>query len=223
MARSHFDEQLRTLNQDMIGMGMLCERAIRESTQSMLTHNLALAGTLPDIQEQMNQMDREIESICLRLLLQQQPVASDLRYISSAMKIVTDMKRIVVQSADIGDIVKLDTIRSIPDGLPVTSMSESVITMVSNCIDAFVRRDVDLARRVIQSDDEVDDYFDRTKNRLIAELQKPDKTPGSSYGAMILDILMIAKYLERIGDHAVNIAGWVCYSVTGVREGPHIS
>lgn len=207
----------------MISMGMLCERAIRESTQSMLTHNLALADSLPDIQEQMNQMDKEIESICLRLLLQQQPVASDLRYISSAMKIVTDMKRIVVQSADIGDIVKLDTIGKIPDGLPITSMSESVITMVSNCIDAFVRRDADLARRVIQSDDEVDDYFDRTKNRLIIELQKPDKAPGNSYGAMILDILMIAKYLERIGDHAVNIAGWVCYAVTGVREGPHIS
>lgn len=199
-------------------MGMICETAIRESTQSMLTHNLELARSLPDIQEQMNQMDKEIESICLRLLLQQQPVASDLRYISSAMKIVTDMKRIVVQSADIADIVKLDTIEFIPDGLPIPSMSESVISMVSNCIDAFVRRDADLARKVIRSDDEVDRLFDRTKNLLIVELQKPEKESRGSYGAMILDILMIAKYLERIGDHAVNIAGWVCYSVTGVRE-----
>lgn len=207
-------------------MGMLCETAIRESTQSMLTHNLKLADSLPEIQEQMNQMDKEIESICLRLLLQQQPVASDLRYISSAMKIVTDMKRIVVQSADIGDIVKLDTIVSIPDGLPITDMSDSVISMVSNCIDAFVRRDVELARKVIDSDDEVDQYFDRIKNLLIDELQKPEGETNSSeesYGAMILDILMIAKYLERIGDHAVNIAGWVCYAVTGVREGPHIN
>lgn len=216
MPRKRFDEQLKELNQEMIKMGTLCEDAIKKSSDAALNGNMDLACELPDLADQMNIKDREIESICMKLLLQQQPVAGDLRYVSSALKIVTDMKRIVIQSADIADIVKAGTIDSIPPEVPLSQMASSVIHMVSSVVDAFVRRDAITAREVIRYDDEVDTLFDDIKNKLIEVFRTRDDNKAD--GAKILDILMISKYMERIGDHAVNIAGWVCYSVTGTRE-----
>lgn len=216
MPRKRFDEQLKELNQEMIKMGTLCEESIKKSSDAALNGDMDLADELPELADHMNMKDKEIESICMKLLLQQQPVAGDLRYVSSALKIVTDMKRIVIQSADIADIVKAGTIDSIPGEVPLAEMASSVIHMVSSVLDAFVRRDAITARDVIHSDDEVDRLFDDVKSRLIEGIKTIEDS--GSQGAKILDILMISKYMERIGDHAVNIAGWVCYSVTGTRE-----
>lgn len=216
MPRKRFDEQLKELNQEMIKMGTLCEESIKKSSDAALNGDMDLADELPELADHMNMKDKEIESICMKLLLQQQPVAGDLRYVSSALKIVTDMKRIVIQSADIADIAKAGTIDSIPEEVPLAEMASSVIHMVSSVLDAFVRRDAITARDVIHSDDEVDRLFDDVKSRLIEGIKTIEDS--GSQGAKILDILMISKYMERIGDHAVNIAGWVCYSVTGTRE-----
>ncbi len=146
--------------------------------------------------------------------MQQQPVARDLRTISSALKMVTDMGRIGVQSGEIAEIVTMDAIRSVDPELPIRDMAQSTIRMVTRSLDAFVRKDVDMARKVINDDDEVDSYFNQVKKKLIEEIRTTEED-----GAMVLDLLMIAKYLERIGDHAVNIAEWVAYSVTGEMEG----
>lgn len=159
-------------------------------------------------------MHRDIENRCFRLLMQQQPVARDLRTISSALKMVTDMGRIGVQSGEIAEIVTMDAIRSVDPELPIRDMAQSTIRMVTRSLDAFVRKDVDMARKVINDDDEVDSYFNQVKKKLIEEIRTTEED-----GAMVLDLLMIAKYLERIGDHAVNIAEWVAYSVTGEMEG----
>jgi len=214
MMRSKFDEQLEVLNQELIRMGMMCENAIRKSACSLLEHDLLTAATLPDLVEQINQKDREIENFCLRLLLQQQPVARDLRAVSSALKMVTDMDRIGVQSADIAEIVTMDSVKEVDESLPVREMATSVIRMVSESIDAFVKKDVEAARAVIEFDNVVDGYFDSVKKQLIISLKQPGEN-----GEMILDLLMISKYLERIGDQAVNIASWVIFSITGQREG----
>lgn len=211
--RLKFDEQLETLNQQMIRMGMLCETAIRTAAESLTAHDMKKAADLPDLEAQINQMRSSIENICLRLLLQQQPVAKDLRTVSSALKMVTDMDRIGVQSADIAEIVTMDTIHDIDERLPIKTMSENVIRMVTESIDAFIKKDEELARSVVYYDDIVDDEFDQMRSLLIEAL----KTPGAD-GGSVLDLLMIAKYLERIGDHAVNIAEWVLFSITGKHE-----
>lgn len=212
--RQRFDEQLEILNENMIRMGMLCETAIRTASEALLEHDLKKTQTLPDLEMQAGEMRSDIENICLRLLLQQQPVARDLRRISSALKMVTDMDRITVQSADIADIITLDTIHEIPAALPIQSMAENVIRMVTKSIDAFVKNDAALARYVIDYDDVVDNEFDEVRNLLTEMLRNPEKD-----GSSVPDLLLIAKYLERIGDHAVNIAKWVLFSITGKHEG----
>ena len=221
MTRLAFDAQLEELNQKMIHMGMLCENAIRHSSESLLAHDMAQADMLSDLVDQIQQEDKEIENLCLRLLLRQQPVAKDLRYISSALKMVTDMNRIGVQSADIAEIVRMDRVESVPQNLPIGEMAGHVIHMVTISIDAFVKRSADLAHDVIQYDDKVDVCFDRVKKQLLELLRQPSGDPDlvEKNAAMMLDLLMIAKYLERIGDHAANIAQWVEYAVTGHREG----
>lgn len=208
--RSQFDRQLECLNQELITMGMLCESAIAKASQALLTGNLPLARELPDLLTQVNQKEREIEAICLRLLLQQQPVARDLRTVSAALKMVTDVERVGDQSADIGEIVALGHVKELPQGLPLREMAAAVIKMVSESIDAFVKQDRKIAWGVIEYDDVADGYFDEIKQALIQLLKGPD-----SSGEAAVDLLMIAKYLERIGDHAVNIAKWVLFSMTG--------
>lgn len=212
--RQRFDEQLEILNRDMIRMGTLCETAIRTSVESLFEHDLRKAETLPELESQAGQLRSGIENNCLMLLLQQQPVARDLRVVSAALKMVTDMDRISVQSADIAEIVTMDTLHGAPGELPIRSMAESVIRMVTESIDAFVKNDAVLAAEVVKYDDVVDDEFDQMR-RSLTDMLKKEETDGNA----VLDLLMIAKYLERIGDHAVNIAQWVLFSITGEHEG----
>lgn len=224
--RSKFDMQLEGLKQEMTTMGMLCENSIAKASHALLNADLALARELPEGLNQITQKERDIEAICLRLLLHQQPVARDLRTVSSALKMVTDAQRIGTQSADISEIVALGNIRSIPEGLPMRDMATAVVRMVTDSIDAFVRQDGKIARSVIEYDDVVDGYFNTVKADVIDLLKQPKES-----GEALVDLLMIAKYYERIGDHAVNIAKWVLFSLTGnleiheayYEEGGHVS
>lgn len=211
--RSRFDMQLEQLKLEMTSMGMLCENAIAKASHALLNCDVKAAGELPELLNQVTQKERDIEAICLRLLLQQQPVARDLRTVSAALKMVTDAQRIGTQSGDIAEIVAMGYIREIPEGLPIREMAAAVIHMVTDSIDSFVKQDGKLSRNVIEYDDVVDDYFNSIKHSLVQRL----KTQEGSSEAMV-DLLMIAKYFERIGDHAVNIAKWVLFSLTGSLE-----
>lgn len=211
--RSRFDMQLEQLKLEMTSMGMLCENAIAKASHALLNCDVKAAGELPELLNQVTQKERDIEAICLRLLLQQQPVARDLRTVSAALKMVTDAQRIGTQSGDIAEIVAMGYIREIPEGLPIREMATAVIHMVTDSIDSFVKQDGNLSRSVIEYDDVVDDYFNSIKHSLVQRL----KTQEGSSEAMV-DLLMIAKYFERIGDHAVNIAKWVLFSLTGSLE-----
>ena len=224
--RSKFDMQLEELKIQMTSMGMLCENAIAQASHALVNCAPKLTAQLPELLGQITQKERDIESICLRLLLQQQPVAKDLRTVSAALKMVTDAQRIGTQSGDIGEIVALGNIREIPEGLPIREMATAVIHMVTDSIDSFVKQDGKIARSVIEYDDVVDEFFNTSKASLVELLQA-----GSLNSEALVDLLMIAKYYERIGDHAVNIAKWVLFSLTGslefasayFEEGGHIS
>lgn len=219
--RKRLDEQLGELNQSMTKMGMLCETAIREATQALLEHQIERAAKVSDILEQINEIDREIENLCYLLLLQQQPVATDLRVISSALKMITDLHRVGEQAEDIADIVSLDSIPYVPSDIPLKEMSDATNRMVTMSIDAYVKRDLKKARKVIEYDDVVDAGFREVREALVKMIRTlpENEEETKEAGTMIIDLLMIAKYLERIGDHAVRIAGWVTFSITGVREG----
>lgn len=212
--RTRFDEQLDSLNRDIIEMGGLCEATIAAAAKSLVEGDIVLAKQVQEYSERIDEKEREIEATCIKLLLQQHPVASDLRIISSALKMVTDMERIGDQSADIAEIVTMANIKADDDTLGIDDMAKAVIKMVTDSIDAFVKRDVAIAESVIAYDDVVDGHFRRIKQILVERLKKPEY-----HGEFALDLLMISKYFERIGDHAVNVAGWVLYSVTGSREG----
>lgn len=211
--RLRFDQQLEELKKELILMGSLCENAIALCAKALMEGNLTLAGEVPALSERIESKERTIEELCVKLLLQQQPVARDLRSISAALKMVTDMERIGRQSADIADIVSAGAISGDEDLGAIHAMALSAANMVTDSIDAFVKSDEALARSVIAQDDIVDRAFDTIKKSLIRRLGE-NRTDGES----ALDLLMIAKYLERLGDHAVNIAHWVIYSITGTLE-----
>ena len=211
--RTRFDEQLETLHKEMITMGALCEEAIARSARALENQDLKLAATVPDLAGQIAHEERDIESLCLKLLLQQQPVASDLRTISSALKMVTDMERIGNCAHDIADILLAAHLTPDAEAQEVHDMALDTIRMVTDCIDAFVKKDAALARAVVDADDTVDAAFVHIKSLLLEHLRTPKVD-----GEYVLDLLMVVKYLERIGDHAVNIARWVLYSLTGRRE-----
>lgn len=212
--RSKFDDQLALLSRELITMGALCENAIASAAKALLDGNVTMAKSVPELSAQIDQKERDIEGLCLKLLLQQQPVARDLRVVSSALKMVTDMERIGDQSADIAEIVTMANISAAADTRDIHDMALAVIKMVTDSIDAFVKKDVGIARSVIASDDVVDGCFNKVKRALIDQLVLPETD-----GECALDLLMIAKYFERIGDHAVNIARWVLFSITGSRDG----
>lgn len=212
--RPEFDEQLDLLNKELITMGALCENAIAMSAKALTGGDSKLAGDVPGLSVRIDHKEREIETMCLKLLLQQQPVAKDLRVISSALKMVTDMARIGDQSADIAEIITLANIHSDSDTQVIHDMSVAVIKMVTDSLDAFVKKDRRLAKAVIDYDDVVDAFFDQVKKMLIELLGQPEAD-----GEYAIDLLMIAKYFERIGDHAVNIAKWVLFSITGRKDG----
>ena len=211
--RSRFDEQLALLNRELIEMGALCEEVIALASRALTEGDRELAAKVAPLDEEIDQKERAIESLCLKLLLQQQPVARDLRQISAALKMITDMERIGDQADDISEIIiYLDGRTAEHDDL-LRSMARATIKMVTESVDAYVKHDTILAEKVIADDDTVDDYFEQVKRALIGKIAaNPDD------GEYALDLLMIATYFERIGDHAVNIAEWVIFSITGVHN-----
>ena len=212
--RSRFDEQLALLNRELIEMGALCEEVIALSSQALTEGDTALASKVAPLDSEIDHKEREIENLCLKLLLRQQPVARDLRVISAALKMITDMERIGDQAADIADIVKVTSL-GVPDAsIRLKDMAKATASMVTKCIDAYVKQDLKLAREVIDSDDIVDDLFDEVKDEILQGMRK-----GITTDVQSLDYLMIAKYYERIGDHATNIAEWVVYSINGHHKG----
>ena len=212
--RSKFDEQLSLLNRELIEMGALCEEVIERSSTALLTGNTALAQTVAPLDGEIDRKERAVESLCLKLLLQQQPVARDLRQISAALKMITDMERIGDQAEDIAEIIGFLKGRTGADCAYIGEMAAATIKMVTESVDAFVKRDLALAQAVSAYDDVVDDLFSKVKGSLIEMIRA-----HPADGEYAVDLLMIAKYFERIGDHAVNIAEWVEFSVTGNHKG----
>ena len=197
--RSRFDEQLALLNRELIEMGALCEEVIALASRALTENDKSLAARVAPLDSEIDRKERDIENLCLKLLLQQQPVARDLRQISAALKMITDMERIGDQAED-NDLLR--------------EMAKAAIRMVTESVDAYVKCDTMLAEQVIAEDDTVDGYFTQVKERLIGKIAQ-----DPADGEYALDLLMIAKYFERIGDHATNIAEWVIFSVTGVHKG----
>jgi phosphate transport system protein len=213
--RNKFDVMLENLNNDLVAMGALCENAIGHAVNGLLNNDADYAREAVSIEKEIDRKEREIEALSLRLLLQQQPVARDLRLISAALKMITDMERIGDQAADIAELVAFTNITT-PGGINehIANMSAAVMKMVTESIDAFVKHDIGLAEYVIAYDDVVDNLFVQVKKDIVA-LIASDAVNGEA----AIDELMIAKYLERIGDHAVNIAEWVVFSITGLHKG----
>ena len=201
--RNHFDEQLALLNTKLIEMGAMCENVIETVVQALIEGKPELAKEVIVSGKGIDNMEREIESICLKLLLSQQPVARDLRQVSAALKMITDMERIGDQKGKTAEASK-----------DIKLMAQATTKMVIGSVDAYVRQDINLAMSVINQDDIVDEYFNKIKEYLI-------QTIGENYadGEMAVDLLLIAKYFERIGDHATNIAEWVMFSITGDHNG----
>lgn len=208
--RNRFIEQLFELNREIIEMGAMCEEIIASASKALLTSDLELAKQVIENGNGIDQIERDIESRCMKLMLHQQPVAKDLRLISAALKIITDMERIGDQAEDIADLVLSLDGYSLPDEGVIDQMSQTTIQMVSAAVDAFVKKDIEIAQKVIGQDDEVDAYFKQVKRNIIEQIAN-----DHSDGEVALDLMMVAKYFERIGDHATNIAEWVIYSVTG--------
>ena len=211
--RNKFDSQLEKLNLELITMGALCEDAISASVKGFLDDDDALCQKAVETEDEINRKERDIESICMKLLLEQQPVARDLRVISSALKMISDMERIGDQAYDIAEIAKFIKNSNVKSKIHIKDMAIAATKMVTDSVESFVKKDVELARAVMAYDDKVDNLFNCVKDELV-QLITEDKANGE----FCIDLLMIAKYLERIGDHAVNIAEWVEYSITGTHR-----
>ena len=211
--RDFFQEQLHQLNQEMIRMGAACEEIIELASRSLTDYSADLAKSVSAVGAQIDESERTIETICMKLLLRQQPVARDLRVISAAMKMITDMERIGDQAEDIVEIVPHLT--AYPDAKfpKIREMAKAAQSMVTEAVDAYVKQDLEMARKVMAHDDVVDTYFTQVKSALIDVIAS-----HPSEGEYALDLLMIAKYFERIGDHCTNIAEWVEFSVTGIHK-----
>lgn len=208
--RSKFDEQLNNLNNELIKMGALCEEAISSVTKLLIDNDTKMKESVLEADREIDRKERDIETLCMRLLLHQQPVASDLRTVSSALKMISDMERIGDQASDIAEMAEYANCGKLHSEIHIADMAKATIKMVTESIDSFVKKDVDMARSVIKHDNIVDDLFDKIKGELIYAIEQ-----RSADAEELLDLMMIAKYFERIGDHAENIAEWVIYSITG--------
>lgn len=212
--RAKFDEQLHLLNEELIQMGGLVESAIANAVKALEQQSPESAKKAIAYDADVDRKERDIESICLKLLLHQQPVARDLRQISAALKMITDMERIGDMASDISEIAMMNT--AVPHAqklIHIPQMATATIAMVNKSIDAFVKKDLNLAFEAIADDDTVDRLFDTVKNDLVALIRSDVNSSGSA-----MDLLMVAKYFERIGDHATNIAEWVVFSITGEHK-----
>ena len=212
--RNRFDAQLELLHQKLIEMGNLCEQVISMTYKVLMDENHEAAKEIIEKDGHIDLIERDIESLCLKLLLQQQPVASDLRKVSAALKMITDMERIGDQAADIAEIIMTTNIKAPGLDVPIGQMAEATVRMVTDSVNAYVWQDLDTAQKVIEYDDVVDNLFDEVKEMLIREI---DTNP--MIHEHVMDILLIAKYYERIGDHATNISEWVEFSITGKHRG----
>lgn len=211
--RNRFDEQLNELHVELTGMGALCERAIGNTYRVLMEEDRQAAKVIMSADSEINQAEREIESLCMKLLLMQQPVAGDLRRISAALKMITDLERIGDQAADIAEIVDTAHLKAPGEEIPLKQMAEATMKMVTESIDAYVQQDLEIAEKVIKDDDLIDDLFVRTREKLTDLME--NKAISADYA---MDLLMVAKYYERIGDHATNVAEWVVFSITGNHE-----
>ena len=213
--REQFAKQMEKLHTELIEMGALCEHVIGETYQALMNGDTEVAGRIVNQDSAINLKEREIESLCLKVLLQQQPVASDLRKVSAALKMITDMERIGDQASDIAEIVRTaGDLRAPAQTVQIGEMAQATKQMVTASIDAYVKHDLGIAQQVIADDDNVDRLFDLIRDELARGIGK-----GVASVEQSMDILMIAKYFERIGDHATNIAEWVEFSITGHHRG----
>ena len=210
--RNRFNEQLEQLNVELIKRGALCEEAISAATKAYVEGDRELGERARSLEQDIDHKERDIESQCMKLLLRQQPVAKDLRAVSAALRMISDMERIGDQAADIAEIARYMEKSSILRQVPMEEMALAAIKMVTDSVDSFVRGDLALAHSVIAQDDQVDSLFLSVREKLTALIA------GGENGGLCLDLLMIAKYFERIGDHACNIAQWVEYAITGDYE-----
>ena len=215
--RNRFDEQLRALNREIIEMGAMCEEVIASAAKALANSDIQLAAMVQERGAAIDQMERDIEGRCMKLLLHQQPVARDLRLISAALKMITDMERIGDQAEDIAEIVTFLNGHTAEDMEPIENIARVTVEMVTDSVEAFVNKDIQLAQKVIKQDDIADDLFSKIKERII-DLIATNRADGE----LALDLLMISKYFERIGDHATNIAEWVIYSITGQHKSENI-
>ncbi|MBQ1393068.1 MAG: phosphate signaling complex protein PhoU [Lachnospiraceae bacterium] len=212
--RNRFDRQLQELNNEMIEMGAMIESAIEKAVSALVNQDVEKAKEAVKGDDIINHQEKNIENLCLKLLLQQQPVARDLRQISAALKMITDMERIGDHAADISEITILLAGQPYLKKLEhIQEMAKETMQMIVNAVDAFVEKDKEKAIAVMKRDDVVDDLFDKVKKELIRLIhENPDN------GEQAADLLMIAKYFERIGDHATNISEWVVFSITGIHK-----
>lgn len=201
------------LNTELIAMGALCEDAIDCAVKYLLENDKKMKENASEIEKQIDRKERDIETICLRILLQQQPVAADLRTVSSALKMISDMERIGDQAYDISEIAEYVVGKEITNKVHIADMADTAAKMVTLSVESFVRKDISLAQSAIALDNKVDELFLTVKSELTEAVRQ-----GSDNGEALVDLLMIAKYFERIGDHAENIAEWVIYAVTGSRS-----
>lgn len=211
--RNRFDKQLDTLHISLIHMGALCEDIIANAAKALLDGDEIFCQKAIAIEDEINLLERDIEQMCVRLLLHEQPVARDLRRITAAQKMITDMERIGDQGLDIAELSKFMLGSPVKSDIHIADMARATIKMVTDSIDSFVHSNLEEAIAVIAYDDVVDNLFDKIKKELVDQILKDNRTAGDC-----LDLLMIAKYFERIGDHAQNIAEWVHYSLTGSRD-----
>ncbi|MBP3339366.1 MAG: phosphate signaling complex protein PhoU [Lachnospiraceae bacterium] len=211
--RTRFDEQLESLNVELITMGSLCEEGIMGAVEAMDKDDEKVRNRVKEIEKQIDAKEKDVENLCMKLLLQQQPVAKDLRTISSALKMISDMERIGDQALDIVEITRYIGNSDVKSKIHIKEMALATVKMVTESIDSFVKKDLDIAYKVMEDDDIVDELFDEIKDEIISILRN-----NSYESEYYVDLLMIAKYLERIGDHAVNIAEWVEYSITGMHK-----
>ncbi len=205
--------QLNQLNNELIVMGAMCEDAISCAVKYLTENDEKMKESVANAEDQINRKMREIESLCMRLLIQQQPVATDLRVVSSALKMISDMERIGDQAFDISEIAFYVSNSGLSSKTHIVEMAQATTRMVTDCVDSFVKKDLTLAREVVVRDDDIDSLFVSVKNELIDAI-----TANRDDAEALVDLLMIAKYFERIGDHAVNIAQWVIYSIIGEYE-----
>ena len=212
--RLKFDEQLKQLGEEMTHMGSMIEQAIQDAVQALLNHDVKTAQRIMKEDDLVDQEQKKIENLCFQLLIQQQPVARDLRTITAAMKMVTDMERIGDHAADISELTI--AISNVPCRLPgenIKKMAAETMVMLVDAVDSYVNKDIEKAHAVIVHDDIVDDYFVKVKADLIAVIRK-----NPEYGEYAADLLLVNKYLERIGDHATNIAEWVIFALNNKGE-----